>query len=215
MNRISNNIYLYVLNGLVCCLLFLFGMNFYTYWIDFDKPQDYLSMNHISFILDSDNGNEKFVNHIMDFLEDESFYLHQKTNNGYSWVISYNKDFPTKIRSGRKFNNDDYYEKRNVAMVSEVMYDSVYKQENKMYIDINGNQFEVIGIFEYEVNKVHPQSEIYLNMTSYAYDNSHNSNRFDIDCDEKTTVFFKIFKKIIILIKLIMTQVCFKKLILF
>ncbi|WP_270526382.1 ABC transporter permease [Longibaculum muris] len=193
MNKFFSHIYTYLLNIIIFVLLIAFGLIFNLYWIDSKTPKDNLSKDYIPFLFKNDteddfNSISSLINEIKS--KNQSFILTKNTDYGYSWIMNYNQNIPFKITNGRCFNNDDYLNKKNVALVSSKNVDSLYKIDNKKYIDINNTPFEVVGIFQYEENKIYPNSEIFLSMSSPSFINSING-KYNLDCNKNTMDIFE------------------------
>ena len=75
-----------------------------------------------------------------------------------------------KLINGRFINQNDIKDKKKVVVISEDVYKQLYKKdENSMgsYIEINGINFTVIGVFEVENINMGPSQDMHIPFTTF------------------------------------------------
>lgn len=189
----KTNLYMYTINIVLAIFCLIYGTIFSSYWKDSKVPPNYFSEDFKTFMFCSDIDPSKELPQFNEIeeamkLEADSFMIQKETEYGYSWVFNYYYDFPIHLLSGRKFNDEDLSEQRNTALVSDKIQESIYEDDNKKFIDIGQNRYEVIGIYKYEENKINRNSELYLNMASenFLLNDASMIGSFNIDAKNKT-----------------------------
>lgn len=181
--------------------MILFGTILYSYWKDSNIPQDYLSENYISFVFSTDKElreNDVSLSNVIEDIKSiqPSFILHKETEYGYSWIINSTQDIPVQMIEGRYFSDEDYQMKRDVAIVSDKAINNIYEERGRKLINIDNNEFNVIGIYKYKENKVFQNSEVYLNMSSHYFSNKSDNllGKYNLDCGKNTEITFESIK---------------------
>ena len=84
---------------------------------------------------------------------------------------------------GREFTAEDYALNRNVAIISENYELNVYTENDKQYISIDNNPYEVIGTFIKETNSMRQESNVFISMLSenYSFSGIELKGRYFLD----------------------------------
>lgn len=151
-----------------------------TRWIDtnasFNGLSEYYSEITIGYDRELIELNQYTIIDLVQFMKEEetSFQIQKKTHSDYVLLYLHNMALDLNIVEGRGFIADDFAYKRNVALVSENYRSRVYEDEGKYFINIEGNTYEVIGIFSTVENTINSNANIILNLFSENYINSND-----------------------------------------
>jgi len=98
-------------------------------------------------------------------------------HNFLSGNFSVNGDYPLldqvqkkKMIQGRFINQTDIDENRKVVVISEEIYKQLFEKDAEMtgkYIQLNGMNFKVIGMFETGIANMGPSSDIHIPFTTF------------------------------------------------
>lgn len=167
-----------------------------TRWQHANAAIDGLSEHYSEIVIGHDRElielHEYTTEDLMEFLKamETTFRLQKSTNSNYSWVYMQNMNIGLEIVSGRDFNEEDFILHRNVALVSEDMKKDACVRDGVEYIDINGNEYEIIGTFIKEENAINPNTDVFLNMYSenYIYLENNIEGTYFIDTGKDNTL---------------------------
>lgn len=112
-----------------------------------------------------------------------SVRLQKQTNKGYTPIYANGMSLGMDLVDGREFTENDYALNRNVALISAEYELNVYTENNKKYISIDNNPYEVIGIFIKDENSIWQESNVFINMLSenYMFSDAEIKGRYFLD----------------------------------
>jgi|GEM_PF-4891798 len=137
---------------------------------------------------------------IASFDKSDKDYLLRRQLSQYVTGICFKGDqFQPEIIEGRNFNEDDFKNKSEVALVSEQFKDYIEVIDGKSYYRDFDTLFEVVGVYRQREGIIYEDSYIYLNMTSvdlnvYLTENSEGYYSFEIDSKLSTEETLSIIK---------------------
>ncbi len=162
----NKKMYLSIYLFMAAVILFGFLALIVMQWESSKRPIDGFSKRYqditIKEVYDSEMTANQFVSDV--FSGKKQVRFQKISDNGYSLVYLSGGTLPVKIVEGRNFEAADFRESRNVVLIDKEMKVHTYVVEEKRYLAINGNEYEVIGVFEQQINNIHSNSTVFVNM---------------------------------------------------
>lgn len=187
MKKKKNN-YFFVFYNLFCSsLIVIIFVLFVNQWNDTYSTVDGLTTNYKDIVV-----NISSKCNAMDLVGDINskgfaFRIQRQNNKGYTPIYSKNITLALNLVEGREFDCDDYEQHRNVAIISTEYLNNVYIENGEKYISVDGDLYEVVGVFEKEKNLVNDNTNIFINMLSdnYLFSNEEVNGRYLVDSNVK------------------------------
>lgn len=177
------------------CVILLFSNVVYSFQMT-GSFQDGLSHNYCLFTVLQNNGTSQVTSIAsllkrIDDIEQEVTLLRYDGSNECG-VYRNMGEFEVVLQEGRSFSSEDFRSMRNVALVAEEQLPLCIERGNIRYISIQGNNYEVIGVFQRSTNSINSDAYVYYNLNSAFLRASMSSldGQFAIDAGTMTKKIF-------------------------
>lgn len=126
-----------------------------------------LHRGYVGFVLqcgseeDSFTEAEKIYNTF--FKNAESFAIEYKLGSDVIYMVAHNYDLDLTLIDGCFIRDVDYEDNNNVMLIREDCINYCRKEDGRLFFEVDGSSYEVIGVFEKRKNRVNPQAKIIIN----------------------------------------------------
>lgn len=176
---LSKSVNLITINVIIGTLLTLCLSGLVRSFIDARNAPFGLSDKCISFTLkradETSNQAVTIPDLISQINNDVPFALIKKDYFPYCGIYFNGNDFSPNIIDGRNFNEDDFINHQNVALVSSEAESNCTEEDGIKIISVNNINYEVIGVFQKNPNTINRDAEIYYNLFSENVLNYENN----------------------------------------
>ncbi|ABW19769.1 ABC transporter permease [Alkaliphilus oremlandii] len=166
-----------ILTILLIILVYLFSITLYSY-VKYMEELDKISTGYSSsstakkintdvFLGEKREHNLKFL---FSYTEIDNYIMFDDSfnNNQIRGVLVKGKVGSPKILSGRFFNESDFFSEKKIVVIGENMVQHTYEENEKKYISLFDNAYEVIGICGYGLNSI-MDNIIFYNLDSVYF----------------------------------------------